>query len=197
MVMRRITRNLVLLAAGTRFSILVYWTCNMANMIEYFAVKMSPTSINGSLDSLFHRASKEEGLMYRTLKASTRVQPAFHVTLIHRTKAEEHAEYWAKLSDMHPTPCQCKVYLERLVWDDRVMAFVVILRPSTEGAEEWRSVNAMAHITVGTASRAVKPFESNNLLATWARDGSGANGIREMAVDVELAGVVEGVPRWS
>lgn len=165
---------------------------------EYFAVNVSAISVNGNLEALFHAASPDDGMMYAALKASTRVQPAFHVTLIHRTKAAEHAEYWARLSDTHGVR-RCKVHLERLVWDDRVMAFVVSLRPDTINGsdEEWWSVNAMAHMTVGTSSRAVKPFESNNLLSTWARDGSGVNGIREMAVNVELAGVVEGVLRWS
>ena len=146
------------------------------------------------------------------LKQQRRVQSEFHVTLIHRAAAQQHAEYWASLMSIHaqaaaPTEQRdyvdpepklglCNVRLERLVWDGRVMAFVVRLIPAEGSAEQWRSVNATAHITVGTAAPEIKPVESNTLLARWLQEGSGAaNGISELAVKgvVELEGVVKTV----
>ena len=107
--------------------------------------------------------------MYNSLRASGRVQPEFHVTLIHRASSGQHSETWAHLNDVYtraaaPTPERAlvlpdaklgiaKVRLERLVWDNRVMAFVVRLAGS-EG-ETWPCANRIAHVTVGTSSPAV------------------------------------------
>src|SRR6202012_5549237 len=100
--------------------------------VEYFAVQVPPTRINAILDAVFRDASPEEAKMYNTLKAQRRIQPEFHVTLIHRAAASQNAEYWAQLTDLHsktatadnnePKLEHSKVRLERLVWDDRIMA---------------------------------------------------------------------------
>ena len=179
--------------------------------LDYFAVTVPANRVNSILETLFRDASIEDAKMYKVLKAQRRVQPEFHVTLIHRASANEHADYWAQLTAMHakesapaegrayPVPepklGMCNVRLERLVWDDRIMAFVVRLGPSEGRPEQWRSVNATAHITVGTASPNIKPMESNALLARWLQAGSGTSGIKEMAVqgNVELEGVMKGV----
>jgi tRNA ligase len=75
------------------------------------------------------------------------------------------------------------------------MAFVVRLSPVVDGGEHFRSANVVAHVTVGTASADIKPKESNDLLATWLRVGSGSEGIQELAVtgNVELEGTVKAV----
>ena len=179
--------------------------------LEYFGVTVAATRINSILEAIFRDASADDSKMYKTLKAQRRVQSEFHVTLVHRAEADRDSNYWNKLSDMHakasaptgdrafsmpePKLGQCKVRMERLVWDDRVMAFVVRLSPDEGSTEQWHSVNATAHITVGTASQSIKPFESNNLLARWLQEGSGANGIKEVTVkgNVELEGTVKGV----
>jgi tRNA ligase len=179
--------------------------------VEYFAVQVPASQINRVLEAAFRDASPEDARMYTILKAQRRVQTEFHVTLIHRAASGQHAEYWAKLSEMQtkasaPTEQQafsipepklghCKVRLERLVWDDRIMAFVVRLHPGEGTTEPWQSVNAVPHVSVGTASPNIKPVESNNLLAKWLQEGCGANGIKEMMVkgNVEVEGTVKGV----
>jgi tRNA ligase len=86
------------------------------------------------------------------------------------------------------------VRLERIVWDKRIMTFVV--RLAGRDGQVWRSVNTTAHVTVGTSSPAVKPKESNDLLERWLAEGSGeGSGIMEVQVkgSVELEGVVRGV----
>lgn len=69
------------------------------------------------------------------------------------------------------------------------MAIVVrILDP------KWATVNAIAHITVGTRDQSVKPKESNELLARWLQEGTGGD-INERAFEPKPAvkGVVRGV----
>lgn len=179
--------------------------------VEYFAVQVPAYQVNGLLESMFRDAPPEEAKMYKTLRAQRRVQQEFHVTLIHRAASGQHADYWAKLTDMQakasapaeiqafsipePKIGHAKVRFERVVWDDRVMALVVRLSRGEGSAEEWKSVNTVAHITVGTASPNVKPVESNHLLAKWMQEGAGANGIKEIMVKagVEVEGTVKGV----
>lgn len=80
-----------------------------------------------------------------------------------------------------------------MVFDDRVMAMVVRLVDPTG---QWKCTNNVAHITVGTRDDAVKPKESNDLLARWLNKGTGGEtGIQEVVFDNKpnLEGVVRGV----
>lgn len=166
--------------------------------IEYFAVKVSPPRVTSILDTMLRDAPADVAKMYNALKGQRRVQAEFHVTLIHRAMAGQNQEEWHKLSELYnnaspdPKIGSCRVRLERLVWDDRIMAFVVRLSPADGSNELFTSVNKIPHITVGTASPDVKPKESNDLLVRWLQEGSGQNGIQELAVkgNVELEGTV-------
>ncbi|KAF2746521.1 tRNA ligase-like protein [Sporormia fimetaria CBS 119925] len=190
--------------------------------MEYFSVKLPSSRINSILEALFADADAETAKTYRQLKQSRRVQPEFHVTLIHRASAAQNEGYWNKLLKLHeavynpddnasnkylePELGKCNVHLERLIWDDRVMCFVVRLQGSavlkTEGengtqTEEvvFESTNSVAHVTVGTANSGIKPKESNDLLQRWLSEGSQGSGIGEVAVKghVVLEGSVRGV----
>ncbi|EXJ85045.1 hypothetical protein A1O3_05720 [Capronia epimyces CBS 606.96] len=161
----------------------------LISKLEYFSVPVSVTNINSILSSLFKQASPEESRMYLTLKQAQRIQSEFHVTLIHRASAQQHPDLWqlyieeyrkaiaiVDLKDKNklvPSLGSARIKLERLVWDDRIMAFVIRIYPAA-GGPLWPSANPVTHITVGTARQDVKPVESNNLLARWeAGDQSG------------------------
>lgn len=179
--------------------------------LEYFAVQVPAGRVIPTLDTMFASAPAEVARMYNTLRSQRRIQSEFHVTLIHRATAADHQEMWTRLAELHakaaapnderayalpdPKLGLCRVRLERLVWNHRVMAFVVRLSPFEGSSENFQTTNATAHITVGTASPDIKPKESNDLLSMWLQHGSGANGIYEMAVqgNVELEGTVKGV----
>jgi tRNA ligase len=84
----------------------------------------------------------------------------------------------------------CHVLLEKVVWDQRIMA--IVARIVDEG---WECVNEVAHVTVGTRANDVKPKESNDLLKRWLEVGSGdASGIGEVAIEgrLVLEGAVKG-----
>ena len=179
--------------------------------LEYFACQLPATRVNAVLEAVFRDTDPDTARMYNMLKQGRRLQPEFHVTLIHRAMAGSHQDQWARLESKHRDASQptadrafplpepkigmSRVRLERLVWDDRAMAFVVRLAPSEEGGEVFSSVNSVAHVTVGTAAPNVKPVESNALLERWMKEGSGPNGIKEVAVkgNVELEGTVRGI----
>ncbi|KAJ5489385.1 hypothetical protein N7539_004275 [Penicillium diatomitis] len=182
---------------------------------EYFGVSVPSSTITATLQSLFNNKSPELARFYHYLRESRRLQPAFHVTLIHRASSRDRAEIWDRYTkqfirflksnpdhDLAISPPQlgrAQVRLERLIWDDKLMAFVVRLLPiegeTGEGVanadEGLPCANRVPHITVGTASQAVKPKESNDLLQRWLQVGSGGDtGIHELEVPNVL--VVEG-----
>ena len=146
---------------------------------------------------MFAEASSEEARLYNQLKQSRRIQPEFHVTLIHKAAANDNQKIWLRYVDAFtealdkvdmadkgaPVPIlgTVQVKLERLVWDDRVMAFVVRIYP-TEPGQNWPSANTITHITVGTASQDVKPKESNDLLTIWESGNREGSRIREKEV---------------
>lgn len=173
--------------------------------LEYFGVTLPVSRVGSILEASFRDADAETCRTWNTLKSQRRVQAEFHVTLMHRSQAANNPEYWDQLSKMHndaaakagvpePEIGKCKVLLERLVWDGRLMCFVI--RLSSEGQDmEWKTLNDTAHVTVGTVDPSVKPVESNTLLERWLQLGSGGEtGIYELPIKghVELDGSVKG-----
>jgi tRNA ligase len=126
------------------------------------------------------------------------VQQEFHVTLIHRASSKAHPELWERYSAIHAAAGSaenklglCKVMLEKVVWDERIMAVVARLVD-----EEWECTNSVAHVTIGTRSPDVKPKESNDLLQRWLVVGSGGDtGIGEAGIEgrIVIEGVVKGI----
>lgn len=192
-----------------------------APRMEYFSVRLDTLRMSSILDNLFTNKDAMTSRMYTHLKQSRRLQNEFHVTLIHRASALNNQAYWDKLVKLHavaqganaaagswePELAKCDVLIERLVWDDRIMCFVVRLNGSSTlqiesesgtSTEEllFTTANDIAHVTVGTASQQIKPFESNALLKRWMHGGSGSEtGIGELSVkgSVVLEGSVRGV----
>lgn len=188
----------------------------LSKKIEYFNISLPTNEITSILHSLFPpTTAPETARLYNQLVNSRRLQPTFHVTLIHRASKKDNPETWEQLatryidtqiknpvenSIQHPPPLgSARVRIERLVWDNRIMTFVARILPA-EGAEketgvdesEWPCANPIPHITVGTASPDVKPKESNDLLRRWVEVGSGGDtGIYE--AEVEGVKVVNGV----
>ncbi|MCJ1302759.1 hypothetical protein MMC08_005564 [Hypocenomyce scalaris] len=181
--------------------------------LEYFSIALPTKDILSALSSTFTPALPPTSTkFYHQLQNSRRIQPAFHVTLIHKASMQEHPELWSRLSSLHnnalssqsqnpqshdardaqtPSIGTCRVQLERIVWDSRVMCIVARLLD-----EGWESANPVTHVTVGTAAKEIKPKESNDLLARWLDGGSGGEtGIYELGLGKEsvVGGTVRAV----
>ncbi|KAI1074063.1 tRNA ligase [Whalleya microplaca] len=173
--------------------------------LEYMSISVPAKEINAALEAAFKGTDAQTQRFYRQLQQSRRIQPLFHVTLMHRAAAKEHPELWQRYQTLeaeNQSPDgklgECDVMLERVVYDDRIMAVVVRLPPpATEGEpQNWVCTNKIAHVTVGTRDDGVKPKESNDLLARWLERGSGADsGIGERVFEGKptLKGSVRGV----
>jgi len=154
--------------------------------LEYVSVSLPKDDIIDALETTFGSLSSNKAGFFTQLQQTRRVQPEFHVTLIHRASAKSHPELWAKYGELHVQAGSaenklgdCKVLLERIVWDDRIMAIVARLVD-----ENWECTNKIAHITVGTRGPDVKPKESNDLLQKWLTEGAGDDtGIGEVAIE--------------
>ncbi|KAF7562036.1 hypothetical protein G7046_g2081 [Stylonectria norvegica] len=171
--------------------------------LEYVAVEVNSYEINPLLDKAFKGAALETSKFYMQLKQTRRIQAAFHVTLMHRASSAQHTELWQRYTTLQNEAepeglagaqlGDCEVLLERVVFDDRIMAIVVRL---VDKDGKWECTNRVAHITVGTRDSTVKPRESNDLLEKWLEVGSAADsGIGEVVFENRptLKGKVKGV----
>ena len=167
--------------------------------IEYFGVVLPTEEVGNTVAKIFASQSPNVSSFYKQLQESQRIQSAFHVTLMHRASAEQDPDLWSYLSSLYNSTQssdtksdilgKCRVRLERVVWDNRVMC--VVARLLDDG---WKSANVVAHVTIGTAAKEIKPKEGNDLLERWLEVGScGATGIGEALLDgnVVLHGTVK------
>jgi tRNA ligase len=157
---------------------------------EYFAVKVPKNKVLDCLDTEFSGHSPTMAKFYRQLQQGRRLNPAFHVTLMHRASISQHNDLWQHLTSLHiksksehpdtndPPMGHCNIQFERIVWDSRVMSIVVRILD-----ENWSCANEVPHITVGTAAPSIKPKESNDLLRRWLQEGANAqSGIWEAVI---------------
>ncbi|KAL4781000.1 fungal tRNA ligase phosphodiesterase domain-containing protein [Aspergillus varians] len=161
--------------------------------IEYFGISLPTSEVLNLLHSLFSPATPpNKARLYNQLANSRRIQPAFHVTLIHKASKKDHADVWDtlvqrftdKMKTNPPTDPGvlpplglARIRLERLIWDSRIMTFVARIMPADDAEDgqpqpDWICANPIPHVTVGTASPQVKPKESNDLLQRWLEEGS-------------------------
>ncbi|KAI1467675.1 tRNA ligase [Daldinia caldariorum] len=168
--------------------------------LEYMSISVHAQDIKVALESAFKGTDPETQRFYRQLQQTRRVQALFHVTLMHRVGAKQHPELWNKYTSLHAENQdpdgklgECNIQLERVVYDDRIMAIVVRI---LDEEEKWTCVNKVPHITVGTRDDTVKPKESNDLLQRWLEVGSGPDtGIGERVIEGNtiIKGSVRGV----
>ncbi|KAH8693264.1 tRNA ligase [Talaromyces proteolyticus] len=163
--------------------------------IEYIGITVRGTAIQELLSSIFPKGGPpERAKLYNHLINARRIQPGFHVTLMHRSLNQQHPDVWKQYTDLYiqrmnerdpgdptttPNLAEARVRVERLIWNDQIMAFVVRLLPvdAEDGrdAQSWPCVNAVPHITVGTARPEIKPKQSNDMLQQWLEDGTGSD----------------------
>ena len=185
--------------------------------LEYMSVDLVPKDVMGALEKTFAASGNaEDSRFFKQLQGTRRIQPKFHVTLMHRASSKQYPELWdryVRINELEGANSadgklgEMEVQLERVVFDDRIMAIVVRLVPRPEDINvnansdeparpKWECTNRVAHITVGTRDDSVKPKESNDLLTRWLENGSGAEtGIGELLIEGKplLNGVIRGV----
>jgi tRNA ligase len=164
----------------------------LVKKLEYFGITLPASQVSDILTSLFPPSTPpQQAKLYHHLVNSRRIQPSFHVTLIHRAHSKECPEIWKQYTDLYvrrmreksptdptttPPLGSARVRIERLVWNEKIMAFVVRIMPGTDSPDSstsWTCANPIPHVTIGTVSPEVKPKESNDLLQRWLEVGSG------------------------
>lgn len=168
--------------------------------LEYMSISVPAKEVNVALESAFKGVEPQMQRFYKQLQQTRRIQPLFHVTLMHRASSKENPGLWQRYTTLEAESQsvdgkvgECDIMLERVVFDDRIMAIVVRL---LDQEDKWTCINKVAHITIGTRDSSVKPKESNDLLARWLEVGSGGDtGIGERVLEGKptLKGTVRGV----
>lgn len=92
--------------------------------MEYMSVGVPAQEVNSALDQAFKGTPSSISRLYTQLKQTRRVQPKFHVTLIHKTGSNNHPELWAKYTALQKEAeaagnpegkvGECDVMLERV-----------------------------------------------------------------------------------
>jgi tRNA ligase len=89
--------------------------------VEYISVTLPRNDILDAIDSAFASVSSNKGRFFRQLQETRRVQPEFHVTLIHRASSKTHPELWQRYIDLNANTDawdnrigDCEVQLERV-----------------------------------------------------------------------------------
>ncbi|KAK6356429.1 hypothetical protein TWF718_000788 [Orbilia javanica] len=162
--------------------------------VEYYEIRLRSPPINAALDQALLTKPSDIKQFYMQLKGSRRVQAKFHITMVHRANAKKQADLWDHYEKLRQeTPDgkdmdELEVKLERVVWDNRIMA----IQASLVDSKGHECGNEFMHITIGTADSTVKPKESNDLLKTWSenRDNLEAVGIKEVLLGKDGEGIV-------
>lgn len=94
--------------------------------LEYMGVNVPAAKVNDILEKAFAEQSPEVAKFYLQLKQTRRVQPKFHVTLMHRVAKKEHPDLWERYNfefnaavegwsgDDLQALGECEVHLERV-----------------------------------------------------------------------------------
>lgn len=89
--------------------------------LEYMSIEVPRDAVNSILEEGFRGSDNDVSRMYKQLKQTRRVQPSFHVTLMHRASAKQHPELWERYCSLFEAAGstgvklgQCDVVLERV-----------------------------------------------------------------------------------
>jgi tRNA ligase len=162
--------------------------------IEYFSIAVPRQQILDAIDRALTAAPEEKRQFYYQLLNNNRVQPDFHITLLHRATKSQRPELWEKYEKVYREKNArdpmgtAEVQLQQLVWDGRVMAIVAkLLQP------EWECANEIPHVTIGTADQTIKPKEANDMLVGKWKAGQGTEQVEIPGSGVKLVGTVKAV----
>jgi tRNA ligase len=162
--------------------------------------------LTATLDGLIADAADGPKDFWARLKKGKRVAKQPHVTLVHQKGLPADQALW----DACSTVVQAKsaplfsMRLSTLLWNERVMALVVddlaisSDKPDTEGTgvnftlQLPQELRQRLHVTVGTWSESIPPFEARALVEAWRHGKTEKMGILPLK-DVFTIGRVKGL----
>ncbi|KAK9728386.1 tRNA ligase [Basidiobolus ranarum] len=130
--------------------------------IGYYAILFN--DIPDVLRDYFSQHPDIDASFFHTLESKGRIKIPHHITLVHRRDAEkspkdqEVFDYYSNLLKNHTKP-SVKISVSHLVWNDKLMVLKAqICR------DDIPTNSQHLHITVGTISDEVKPFQAASVL---------------------------------
>lgn len=140
---------------------------------------------------------------FTNLKKNDRITKQPHITIVHSKSLDSEwaQSLWDRCSELYlsSTPSTFRFNLGSVVWNDRVMAVTADEVVPTSGDDEVgksfvdqlpQEVRKKLHITVGTASKDILPFEAHALVEDW-RNGKRTKSLQLTNIPTE--GCVRGL----
>ena len=168
---------------------------------------MVKSTLAGLSDGSGHEQLRK---LWKAMADSGRVTDQPHITLVHQASLKSATEpdvqsLWDACNDS-TEKTHLKFRLSHLIYNSRIMALVVdsnsILETNPQQPSKiMKSISSVTcerlHITIGTASRDVKPVEAGELIMKWRKQrlNPEEGGVIPLAVGEFLSGKVEGL--WS
>lgn len=150
---------------------------------QYYGIALD-FNVQNFLTNYYKEHPYEDSETFNILVQMKRIASTHHVTLIHRAQLKNHENLWEKCEKL--CKCPARVYINKIVFNSQIMALVVNkIDPSTV-----YSMNKVAHVTVGTVHKSVKPFQSNKICESALFGTHGEDNIRVINFDQEL--IIEG-----
>lgn len=135
------------------------------------------------------------------LVLTKRVQPRPHITIVHAKGLPDAQPLWDRCQHLQtlPTPPIFKFRLAELLTDGNVMAAVVEEMEGTdEAGQEFlgefpQEVRQRLHITVGTKSNDVLPYEAKELVEKWKAGEASDDAVSLTLNAVKAQGQIKGL----
>lgn len=90
-------------------------------ILEYMSISIPAKDITATLQAAFSGVDAEKSKFYKQLQGTRRIQPQFHITLMHRASSKEHPDKWAEYVKLEEESAanggriaECDIELERV-----------------------------------------------------------------------------------
>jgi tRNA ligase len=123
---------------------------------QYYGIALN-FNFQNFLTNYYLEHPNEDSRTFDILVQNKRINSAHHVTLIHSIDMRRKESLWKKYEELCKGPAlQVRVFIDKIVFNSQIMALVVNkIDPPTV-----YSANRVAHVTVGTIHKSIKPAES-------------------------------------
>ncbi|CAB4419304.1 unnamed protein product [Rhizophagus irregularis] len=154
---------------------------------QYYGIDLS-YNFQNFLTNFYKEHPNEDSGTFNVLVQNDRISASHHVTLIHSMDMRRKESLWKKYEKLCEGPTmQVKVFIDKIVFNSQIMALVVNkIDPPT-----IYSANKVAHVTVGTIHKSIKPVQSSKICESALFGIHEESDVRVINLEKEL--IVKGI----
>ncbi|CAG8721485.1 2605_t:CDS:2, partial [Rhizophagus irregularis] len=154
---------------------------------QYYGIDLS-YNFQNFLTNFYKEHPNEDSGTFNVLVQNDRISASHHVTLIHSMDMRRKESLWKKYEKLCEGPTmQVKIFIDKIVFNSQIMALVVNkIDPPT-----IYSANKVAHVTVGTIHKSIKPVQSGKICESALFGIHEESDVRVINLEKEL--IVKGI----